>query len=261
MKVKKEEEKFAPSGLFEGMLSLDSVLKAIESGKSDRKVERVFFDRGRSEKKSREFDYIKRKSVEHSFEIIMSDKETIDAMCTGTSHGGIVAVCSERSYRDLTEESLKENGYYIMLDGIEDPYNFGYAVRSLYAAGVDGIIVPPRNWMSAAGVVCRASAGASELCDVYVADPKTAADICKKRGYTIVCADKDDSVSVYETKIKKPLLLIVGGEKRGISRSVLDKADLIVRLDYGREFKAALSAASAASILAFEIFRQNEFDR
>jgi hypothetical protein len=28
-------------------------------------------------------------------------------------------------------------------------------------------------------------------------------------------------------------------------------------LDYGREFRAALSAASASSIIAFEIFRQN----
>jgi len=257
--VKKEEEKFAPSGLFEGILSLESVIKAIESGKSDRRVEKVCFDRGRSEKKSREFDYIKRKSQQLGFEIEITDKETIDSMCTGNSHGGVIAFCTERTYPELDEISLPSDGYYVMLDGIEDPYNFGYAVRSLYAAGVDGIIVPPRNWMSAAGVVCRASAGASELCDVYVADPQTAADICKKRGYTIVCADKDDSVSVYETKIKKPLLLIVGGEKRGISRAVLDKADLIVRLDYGREFKAALSAASAASIIAFEIFRQNNF--
>lgn len=259
MSIKKEEEKFAPSGLFEGILSLDSVIKAIESGKSDRKVERVFFDRGRSEKKSRELEYLKRKSAEHSFEIVMSDKETIDAMCTGTSHGGIVAVCGERSYPELTKENIIENGYYIMLDGIEDPYNFGYAVRSIYAAGADGIIVPPRNWMSAAGVVCRASAGASELCDIFVCEPEKAAQICKSAGYKVVCADKKDSVSVYETKISKPLLLIIGGEKRGISRSVLDLADVIVRLDYGREFKASLSAASAASIIAFEIFRQNNF--
>ena len=260
-KVKKEEEKFSPSGIFEGMVSLDAVIKSIESGNSDRRIEKVYFDRERSEKKQRELSYIKRKQQQYGFELILTDRDTIDTMCIGNSHGGIVAVCSERSYPTLTEESFAENGYYIMLDGIEDPYNFGYAVRSLYAAGVGGLIIPPRNWMTAAGVVCRASAGASELISMYVCELENAAETAKKRGYSVICADIKDSVSVYETEIKKPLLLIVGGEKRGISRAVLDHADKIVRLDYGREFKAALSAASAASILAFEIARQNGFNK
>ena len=68
---------------------------------------------------------------------------------------------------------------------------------------------------------------------------------------------RPNSVSVYESDLKKPLLLIVGGEKRGITRELLDRCDQIVRLDYGRDFDAALSAASAATVLAFEVLRQN----
>lgn len=259
-KVKKEEEKFSPSGVFEGMVSLDAVIHSVEAGTSDRRIDKVLFDRERSEKKQRELAYIKRKQQSLGFELVITDKETIDGMCIGNSHGGIVALCGERSYPSLTEDRLS-GGYYVMLDGIEDPYNFGYAVRSLYAAGVDGLIIPPRNWMSAAGVVCRASAGASELIPMFVCEPEEAAATAKKCGYSVICADIKESVSVYEAEIKKPLLLIVGGEKRGISRAVLDHADKIVRLDYGREFKAALSAASAASILAFEIARQNGFNK
>ena len=45
--------------------------------------------------------------------------------------------------------------------------------------------------------------------------------------------------------------------KRGISSSVLKEADQIVRIDYGRRFDAALSAASAATILAFEVYKNN----
>ena len=55
----------------------------------------------------------------------------------------------------------------------------------------------------------------------------------------------------------RPLLLVVGGEKRGIKKRLRPELDLIVRLDYGREFGEALSAASAASVLAFEALRQN----
>jgi 23S rRNA (guanosine2251-2'-O)-methyltransferase len=111
--------------------------------------------------------------------------------------------------------------------------------------------------MSAAGVVCRASAGASELMPSYVANATDACDFFKRRGYKIACAGIRDSVSVFDADMKKPIFLIVGGEKRGISASVLDMADVIVRLDYGREFKGSLSAASAASVLAYEVFRQN----
>ena len=80
----------------------------------------------------------------------------------------------------------------------------------------------------------------------------------KQKGYSVVCADIKNSVSVYEADLKKPILLIVGGEKRGISSSLLSQADQIVRIDYGRRFDAALSAASASTILAFEIFRNNK---
>ena len=66
-----------------------------------------------------------------------------------------------------------------------------------------------------------------------------------------------NSVSVYEADLKKPILLIVGGEKRGMSSSILKQADQIVRIDYGRRFDAALSAASASTILAFEVYKNN----
>jgi 23S rRNA (guanosine2251-2'-O)-methyltransferase len=82
-------------------------------------------------------------------------------------------------------------------------------------------------------------------------------NIFKEKGYKIVCAGIRDSVSAYDADLKKPVLLIVGGEKRGISSSLLQNADTVVRLDYGREFMQSLSAASAAGILAFEVLRQN----
>ena len=144
-----------------------------------------------------------------------------------------------------------------MIEGIEDPYNFGYALRSIYAAGADAVILTPRNWMSAAGVVCRSSAGASELLPLFVSEPEEAVHMAKAAGYKVVCAGIRDSVSAFDADLTRPIFLIVGGEKRGISRAVLDLADKVVRLDYGRPFRGSLSAASAASILAYEVLRQN----
>ncbi|MBO7171097.1 MAG: RNA methyltransferase, partial [Clostridia bacterium] len=141
--------------------------------------------------------------------------------------------------------------------GIEDPYNFGYALRSLYALGVDGIILPERNWMTAAGVVARASAGASERFALYTSPAEEAAKTFKKAGYTVLCADVDTNDTLEKTSLSYPIFLIVGGEKRGISSALKKQADLTVKISYGRPFDCALSAASAATILAYEIAKQN----
>lgn len=144
-----------------------------------------------------------------------------------------------------------------MIEGIEDPYNFGYSLRSLYAMGCSGIILTERNWMSAAGVVCRSSAGASEMFSMYKSDPKDCIEIFKSKGYTVVCADENTNNILGQCEITLPVLLIVGGEKRGISRAIIDSADMLVKIDYAREFRASLSAASATTMFAYEIARQN----
>ena len=147
-----------------------------------------------------------------------------------------------------------------MLEGVEDPYNFGNAVRSLYAAGVNAIIVSERNWFGSAGVVARSSAGTSELISVYKTDDTVAAvDMFKSCGYKVICAGIRDSVDIFEADINSPVFVIIGGEKRGISRNILDKADQVVRINYGTEFNGSLSTSASAAVFAFEIFRKNNY--
>ena len=256
--MQKEEIKFCDSVVFEGMTSIRAIIKSIDNGTNDRKIEKILFDKDRLQKISKEVGYFKAVSSKYGFELVESTAEELEKITLGTSHGGIVAITSVRKIADLSAvASLPERGFYAMIQGIEDPYNFGYSLRSLYAVGADGIILPPRNWMSAAGVVCRSSAGASELFTMYEGDPVEAVELFKKNGYTIVCAEEDTDNILGKCALPLPILLIVGGEKRGISRAVLDLADVKVKIDYGREFKASLSAASATTMFAYEIMRQN----
>ncbi len=256
--MQKEAEKFVASSVMEGMFSIRAVLRAAEEGINDRKIEKILFDRAKTKSKARELSFLRAKAHELGFIIELCDEEMINELTIGNSHGGIVALCTDRTVGTIADMHIRENGFYVLLEGIEDPYNFGYCLRSLYAAGVDGILVGERNWFSAAGVVCRASAGASELFEIAAGDPVTMLGAFRERGYTILAADKtEDAVPIYDTTVSRPVLLVVGGEKRGITKAVLDVCDKVVSLDYGRRFGAALSAASAASILAFEIYRQN----
>lgn len=255
--MKKESSRQKDSVVFEGMTSINAVLRAIDEG-SKRRINTVWFDAAKRSSKRREFGFLSHAADKYSFRLELTNSQFIEDNAIGTSHGGIIAECTEISLPVLSEDVIsKPDGFYVMIEGIEDPYNFGYALRTLYAAGVDGVVLPQRNWMSAAGVVCRASAGASELLPSYVSTAEDACELYKNKGYKIVCAGIRDSVSVFDADLRKPVFLVVGGEKRGISASVMSHADLTVRIDYGRDFKGSLSAASAASVLAYEVFRQN----
>ena len=251
----KEEEKFKESSILEGMTSISALLASGEE--NDRRILKVLIDKSKRKSKAAQIGFLTAKSHELGFPVEFTDTEEISALALGSTHGGILALCTERTLPALTREAILPNGFYVYLDGIEDPYNFGYTLRSLYAAGVTGVILPPRNWMSAAGVVARASAGASERMPMYVSEGETALDLFHAAEYTVLCAGIRDSVSIYEEHFSYPLLLVVGGEKRGISASLLARADHIVRIDYGREFQGSLSAASAATVMAFELLRQN----
>ncbi len=257
--MQKESAKFENSTWLEGMTSLRALFSARQAGVNDRPILRVLYDEARTKKLTRDLAFLRREAEKVGFPLIPAPREEIDALALGSSHGGILAECGERSYSALggVIDRLPD-GFYVMIQGIEDPYNFGYALRSLYATGVDGIILSPRNWLSAAGVVTRASAGASELFPVYLAEPEEAVRLFKAKGHTVVCADENTEHSLFNTPLKKPLFLLVGGERRGISRTLLDEADTVVKIEYARPFRASLSAASAATILAYEIMRQNQ---
>ena len=258
--MKKEASHHAPGLLFEGMTSVRAVLRAAEQGISDRKILRVFVSEDRKKEREKEVRWLGSMAGKHGFSLVSVPAEELDRLTVGTTHGGIAAECTERTIPPLREDLPFGSGFWVMLEGIEDPYNFGYALRSLYACGADGAVLSPRSWMTAAGVVCRSSAGASELMPLCVSEPAEAARFFRSRGYQVLAAGIRNSVSSFDCDMRKPLFLIVGGEKRGISAAALAEADEIVRIDYGRSFGLSLSAASAASVLAYEVMRQNRGD-
>ena len=255
--MQKETEKFNTSDIMEGMSSISAVISAIKANTTDRRIISIYIDKSKKESKKKEIAFLNYKAAELNFNIEYVTEDVISEVTTGTSHGGIIALCTPKTIPELNKANIIPNGVYFMLDGVEDPYNFGYSVRSIYASGADGIIVPQRNWMGVSGVVARSSAGTSELIDMRVSDASSAIDTFKSLGYTVVGAGIRDSESIFDAELKKPLLIILGGEKRGISREILNKADKIVRIDYGRSFNGSLSTAASVAVFAFEISRVN----
>lgn len=257
MKEEKKTVSDTTETVFEGMISVRALLDAQKGAHNDRKIHALLYLEERKKSHIKEYAYLNHRAEEYGFPLILCAREEIEKKALGNSHGGVLALCSERTIQSLGAQDIDPHGFYVMMEGIEDPYNFGYALRSLYAAGVNGVILTSGVRQGADGIIARSSAGASERMPLFLSDSQNAVTLFQAQGYKIVSADLPNSIPVYDADLTKPLLLVVGGEKRGITRGVLDASDAIVRLDYGRAFDAALSAASAASILAFEVFRQN----
>lgn len=236
--------------ILEGYISVRAALKS-----GSRPIHRITL---RRDKWDKGVAWLEHAAAEAGIPVERCSEDTIDALAGGSTHGGIVAEVGPRRFVDLS--TLGQDcpaPFVVMLDGVEDPFNFGQAVRAVYAAGADGLVVRPRNWLSAAGVVARASAGASEWMPTAIAETALdAADHFRARGLTVACAAQENAVSIYSADLTLPLFVVIGGEKRGITRSFLDQADLRLHIPYGRGFDQSLGTAAAAAVLAFEVMRQ-----
>ncbi len=243
--------------IFEGMTSVSALISAIRNGTAKRKIIRVIFSKSKVKKAHGRYIFIKKASEEIGFELSIVDDNVIEEIATGKTHGGILAEATEAEYKDFDTMSIKKDGFAAIIEGVEDPYSLGYSLRTLYACGCNCVILPRHLPATGDSALCKSSAGASELLDIYLGDTSEIAGAFKDKGYRIACAAIPDSLPCYESDLSLPLLLVIGGEKRGISSKLLQMKDLNVRIPYGVDFMGSLSTSSAVSILAYEVLRQN----
>lgn len=244
-----------PAFSLEGALSVSAALKA-----GRREVFQVLVDDAK--RFDRRLDELRLRAKQAAVKLKYVPSAEIEAYARGNSHGGVIALAGARRFeriRDLIPPG--KPAFVVMLDGIEDPYNFGFAVRALYAAGADGLVLRERNWTSASAIAGRSSAGASELMPIALAESAMeAAQYFRQRGLVVATAAKSSSsVSLFEAELTQPVFVVFGGERRGVTRSFQREADLLLEIPYGRPFGQSLGTVSAVSILAYEVMRQRRY--
>lgn len=239
----------------EGRISVEAALSA-----GSRPITAVYIQQRRWDRGLQQLiDLAKTKGVV----VKQVDADFIAQHASGGSHGGVLATVGPRRHATLDDlVSAAAVPFVAMLDGIEDPFNLGQALRALYAAGATGVVVRPRTWTTAAATVARASAGASERITLATAESaEDAAAFFRARGLIVACTTRDMAVSIYDADLTVPLFLLIGGERRGITRSFLEQADLRLAIPYGRSFRQSLGVTAAAAVVGFEVLRQRRGGR
>jgi 23S rRNA (guanosine2251-2'-O)-methyltransferase len=221
-----------------------------------RKVERITID---ADKHNSDVSFIVQQAYTARIPVERCSREQIEAMAAGKTHGGILAEVEARKFQSVTTLMMNPQPFLALIEGVEDSYNLGYILRSLYAFGCDGVILPKREWNFEDATVIKSSAGASEFIPLHLSDD-LAGDLktLKQNHFRVVSACRGEgAVDLYSVKLSgQPLVIAIGGPLRGLSRPVLDLSDVMVYIPYANDFRNALNAASAAVVMASEVFRQ-----
>ncbi|MCC5806363.1 MAG: RNA methyltransferase [Opitutales bacterium] len=184
-----------------------------------------------------------------------SDKGRLQQLCGSREHQGVVLRTSLYPY--TPHDDLLTAGRVLLLDNVEDPHNVGAILRSAEVFGFSEVLLPLKGVPEIYPSVAKVSAGAVE--HMRIARDCTAnryAMQALERGYHIAALDAKGAVELREFAARPPdkLLLVIGGEDRGVGQYILNQAHTTLRLDQAGRVNS-LNASVAAGIAMFALAR------
>ena len=145
----------------------------------------------------------------------------------------------------------------VALDEVQDPQNLGAIARTAECIGASGVVICERRAAEVTPAVCRASAGAVE--HLRIARARNLADFllsarragCWSYGAVAAAGATDYARPDY----RGGLVIVFGGEGRGLRRRVAESCDALVTLPL-RGRIASLNVNAAAGALLYEVLQQ-----
>ena len=195
------------------------------------------------------FSLLNEKNINYSF----VDISKLRTLSNNNNHQGIVAEVEKFNYCSIDDiisySKTIINPVVLILDGINDPMNFGAIIRSADAFNVAGIIIKKHNQVGVTPVVSKASTGAINHARIaQVSNLSQALDKLHKSGFWSVASDGSAKTNYEELKYDFPCALVIGSEGNGISNLVLSRCDYVVKIKMFGHVNS-LNASVATGIL------------
>lgn len=182
----------------------------------------------------------------------------LDRVASGAAHQGVVADVREAKRVGVEDLIVHAKGapLIVVLDQIEDPQNVGAILRTVDAAGADGVVRQSRHAARLDGAAAKASAGAvAHVKIAEVVNIARALEALKDAGVWTVGLAGDAPKCYDEIDFTLPTAVVVGAEGTGLRRLVRDRCDWLVSIPM-RGHVGSLNVAVATGIALFEALRQ-----
>lgn len=234
--------------LLEGALSVKAVLE-VDARPCVRLLLAVDLD-------TPDVTYISKLAHQKKVPIERLERARIDELAFKSTHGGVLMEVGDRRALALAKLDPRVHRRLVWIEGVEDPFNLGQMMRSAYLAGFDGVVLAPRDWSKNTSIVLKSSAGTFERLALFEATREADFKALKTQGYALWVSHRGPAAKDYRhVDYPETLILCVGGERRGLSRSLLGAADETLQIPYPRAGRVALGAVSACALLVFEATR------
>ena len=245
------------SGLIYGVLPILEALRA-----ENRKIDKIIVADGAQEKRLAEIVVLARNG---GIPFQKQPRENLSRLIeNGANHQGVVAFVAAADYypaeKLLGEIYAKiaagENPLIVILDGVEDPRNFGAILRTVECAGADGVFIPERRAVGLTETVAKSSAGASEYVKTAkVTNVNRLIDELKEHNIWVVGASGDAKMSHTDWDFRQPCAVVMGGEGSGLHRLTAEKCDALVKISLRGRIES-LNVSVACGVILFEANRQ-----
>jgi 23S rRNA (guanosine2251-2'-O)-methyltransferase len=191
------------------------------------------------------------------------DRRALDRLARGGVHQGVAAELSPLPAYTVEELVSGATGapLLVVLDGVEDPQNVGAILRSVDAAGADGVVRQARHAAPLAGATARASAGAVHHVKIatVVNIARTLEELEQLGVWTVgLAGDADEDYDAVD--YTAPTAFVVGAEGTGLRRLVRERCDRLVRIPMAG-MVSSLNVSVAAAVALFEAARQRRAAR
>ena len=178
----------------------------------------------------------------------------------GVNHQAVAAISASADYENfetLFESILgRSDSLSLILDGVEDPRNFGALLRVAECAAVQGVFIPERRAVGLTETVAKSSAGALEYIKVSkVTNVNRLIDELKQNNIWVIGASGAGEMDYYEWDWTQRCALVMGGEGKGLHRLTAEKCDVLVRIPMLGNIES-LNVSVAAGVILFEAVRQ-----
>ena len=191
-------------------------------------------------------------------------REQLTAMAGSDRHQGVVARVAAAAYVDLAElgRIVAVSGraaFYLALDQVQDPRNFGALLRTAEAFGVHGVLVGKHHQVGLTEAAARTAMGALQHVSIARETNLVASlEELKKSGVWVYGATPGRGVEPWRADLTGAVCLVLGSEGEGLRPLVARTCDALLAIPtVGRV--GSLNVAAAAAILCYEVARQRAF--